>query len=431
MSNMSNSMILAGHSKAVVSSQDGYQQQVLSELDQYLSTHFEDEYINSDTLPLSSGFCSLDDCPMEVFDPYQKSEPESCFDFTPLNENKDGCALQDSSTNAATFSSESSVGFSSGCPSPYSPEGFTSSQVTFPSSSMQTLQYINGNGLQCNTRATTPVPPQLNVEPLTCDNHLKLDLTDSNALNHSSHRLSNTVPYDSYNFNPNPDFNSSDLFLSSYNVDPNINNVLLPSDGHFKLDRSVSPHSSDSGFASPHKLNSPDFQVDGHSDISMLDGTSLFQHGLLSDTFGQDLLCSANKLNNEIDIKPRPIPNKCTLKSTSSLHISKISNRKAGRPKLSAEEKYEKKKESDRKAAQRYRIKKAQQKKEQDDRLAQLTTSIVNMEGQLQAYKQVVRDSMISKFGIEDLDDDKINLICSNMVSICEGMSEHGFPTMF
>ena len=64
----------------------------------------------------------------------------------PLNKNKDGCALQDTSTNAATFSSESSAGFSSGCPSPYGPEGFTSSQVTFPSSSMQTLQYINGNG---------------------------------------------------------------------------------------------------------------------------------------------------------------------------------------------------------------------------------------------------------------------------------------------
>lgn len=32
---------------AVVSSQDGYQQQVLSELDQYLSTHYEDEFINS------------------------------------------------------------------------------------------------------------------------------------------------------------------------------------------------------------------------------------------------------------------------------------------------------------------------------------------------------------------------------------------------
>jgi len=427
MSNMSNNMILAGHSKAVVSSQDGYQQ-ALSEIDQLFSTRTEDEFINPDPSLLYSDLYSLGDCPMDIFDQLEK--PQSCFDFVLLNESRDGCAMQDPSTNAATFSSESSAGFSTS-PSPNSSEGFISSQVTFPASSTPTLQYIDGNDqlVQHPTRVTTPIPQQLNAEPPIYDNHYKFDLTDPNVLDHSLHQLNNTAAYDSNNLNPNAGSGNSDLFLSPLNVYPNNNDISLPS--AFKLNRSVSPLSSDSGFASPPKLDSPqsNFQVNGLSDTSMIDGTSLFQGNLLYDTFDKDFYSSTKEPSYDtINIKPRLIPNKCTLKSTSALHVSKISKRKAGRSKLSQEEKYEKKKESDRKAAQRYRTKKAQKKKEQDERLAQLASNLKIMEGQLVAYKQVVRDSIISKFGIADLDDDKINLICSNLVSLCEGMSD--FPTI-
>ena len=279
--------------------------------------------------------------------------------------------------------------------------------------------------VQWPTKAATPIPPQPNAEPLTHDNHFQHDLSDPNALNYSSHRLNNTAAYDSNNLNPNASSGSSDHFPSPLNVDPDNNAILLPPDGAFPLDGSVSPHSNDSGFATPHNLNSPQpsVQLNCPSDLSTIDVASLFQGDSLRDTFGQGLSSSSKQPSSSaVDIKLRSMPNKCALKSASALHVSKISQRKAGRPKLSREEKHAKKKESDRRAAQRYRAKKAAEKKNQEERLARLTKSSENVKGQLLAYRQVVRDSVISNLGVADLDDEKMYLVCSTIVSLCEGM---------
>jgi len=437
MNKMSNNKILAEHSKAVISSQDS-NQQISSEVDQFFSTPL-DGLIGSDHL--FSDLFFPGDCQMENIDHFQKSESQTCFDMALLNENNDGDVLQDPSTNTAfseSFSSKSIAEFSPNCllPNKLNSEESTSSKVALSSSSMRTLQYIDsakGQLVQCPTRATTPISP--NAEPLLYDEYNKLHLIDPNAPVHSSHRFNDIVAHDNNDINlSNTNSASSNIYLLPYsNVDLNNNDTVLPYDcGGTPRLGSVSPLSNDSGFASP-TVNSP--QLNYHMSDIPIEEPSLFQDDILNhcsyDAFGNHLFSLTEEpLCNAIDIKPPPISCKITLKSKSSLHLAKITKRSKGRYKLSEEEKLEKKKESDRKSAQRYRAKKARQKKNSYERLAQLTTSLENRKGQLAAYKQMLRDSLFNKLEIPDLDEKQLDSVCSKISSLGEEMLKHGFPTI-
>ena len=115
-------------------------------------------------------------------------------------------------------------------------------------------------------------------------------------------------------------------------------------------------------------------------------------------TLSNDLLDSANdykqtvKLYSDTDIKSCSSSKKTSLKSKSSLHHSKISQRKRGRPKLTKEKKVKNKRESDRQAARKYYAKKKQEWENKDNDLKVLTESTHNKNGGIKVLSNMLAE---------------------------------------
>jgi len=398
----SSNMILAEHNKAVVSSHS-YQQ---TKLDEGLHFFTDDLTISDDLFQL---FPEIED-PMPNYSLGISDVPQSCF-----NSHSSTCAVFPEmlpNSNQDEFSPASLSSASTGSLFDCSSD----SQDTFS----QPMPTVNDEGaVQSPTRTT--LSPKLDAKPSFPNNFNNVTL-----LNPSTPCfMQNPDSYQFNNLGTDNNFDIGEIGAETCNVfllpieEPNDNNIILSAGcrDELKLEGSVSPLSNESGYSSP--SSTLEFtQSNNFSNDVTLDSSSLFHSDIQDDYFSNGIYCSSTlnndlfdsakdykfsvKSNNDTDIKPFSVSNKNSVKCKSSLHSSIISGRKMGRPKLSVEEKQVKKKESDRKAAQRYRAKIAQEDKNKVIRQDEVTKLLQNKNGQLSAYTTVFVKSIVDALDLED-----------------------------
>ena len=141
-------------------------------------------------------------------------------------------------------------------------------------------------------------------------------------------------------------------------------------------------------------------------------------------TLSNDLLDSANdykqtvKLYSDTDIKSCSSSKKTSLKSKSSLHHSKISQRKRGRPKLTKEEREKNKKESDRQASRKYSAKKKQERENDTKRLKEKTATYMFNKGRTHAMKETAAKPLLGELEFEQFDISEKNFEKLSLLSL-------------